>query len=242
MRVAIYTAIYGGYDNLKAQPAQTLDCDFICFTDDAQLTPVSPWRVVHSCPEETADLHPRLQSRYPKQMAHRFFRGRSRRKDGRLFEDLRRSPTYDYCIWIDASAQILKNDFAEFLISHVGQFGIAMLRHPDRDCIFDEVLACINLRNLKGLPLSEQVEHYRRQGYPEHNGLFAGGLIVRDLQAGRLKSINSQWWKENLRWSSRDQLSLPYLLWKNGYGIDEIPLNLWKNDYFVITDHLKRTA
>lgn len=31
--VCIYTAIYGGYDDLMEQPKQSIDCDFVCFSD-----------------------------------------------------------------------------------------------------------------------------------------------------------------------------------------------------------------
>ena len=170
-------------------------------------------------------------------MAHKFFSARSH-----PLGDPQHSPTYDFCIWIDGSIRILRSDFAEYLISKLGTFGIGMLRHPDRDCIFDEAFVSldeVNMPKYLGLPLSDQVEHYRRQGYPEHNGLLAAGVIVRDLRAPRLEAINGHWWEENLRWSYQDQLSLPYVLWKNGYGVDEIPINLWQNEYFVIDAHIK---
>ncbi len=37
VRVCIYTAICGDYDKLKPQPNQTVECDFLCFTDNREV-------------------------------------------------------------------------------------------------------------------------------------------------------------------------------------------------------------
>ena len=42
MRVCIYTAIYGGYDDLKPAATQSIPTDFFCFTDSPSIHPKSP--------------------------------------------------------------------------------------------------------------------------------------------------------------------------------------------------------
>ena len=240
-KVCIYTAIFGGYDSLKPQPKQSINCDFICFTDNLTDNKNDPWRMVINPFKEYTYLHPRLQAKFFKIMAHKVFAERTRNPLFRLRQNLRRILAYDYCIWIDGSVQILRSDFAEYFISKIGDFGLAMLPHPDRDCIYDELRASLLMRKYKGLPLIEQVDYYKEQGYPAHNGLIVAGLFARDLRVKRLRLINSEWWNENLKWTYQDQLSLPYVLWKNDYSFDKIPLNLWKNKYFEVKRHLKNT-
>jgi hypothetical protein len=46
------------------------------------------------------------------------------------------------------------------------------------------------------LPIREQVESYKFEGYPEHNGLMAAGLILRDMRRRELHQINEDWWQE----------------------------------------------
>lgn len=70
-RVCIYTAIFGGYDELKPQPEQTIQCDFVCFTDNPATGPVAPWRVVQL--EPMADNAPRLRAKLPKVLPHTVF-------------------------------------------------------------------------------------------------------------------------------------------------------------------------
>lgn len=57
-RVAVYTAIYGGYDTLREQPEMP-GVDFVCFTDDPGLRS-SRWRVLSA----TLFEHGRVGSRH----------------------------------------------------------------------------------------------------------------------------------------------------------------------------------
>jgi hypothetical protein len=66
---------------------------------------------------------------------------------------------------------------------------------------------------------------------------MAAGIIVRDMNNKKVTTINKAWWRENLRWTFQDQLSLPYVLWKHNYGYDPIHLNLWDNHLFELVPH-----
>lgn len=238
MKVCIYTAIYGGYDYLKEVPEQSLDCDYLCFTDNSDLRKKSQgWEVVVMNCRLTAGMHPRLKAKYPRILNHHFFTRRPCNLWEHLTCSLSRLRGYDYTIWIDGGIRILSETFAQEMIDHIGKYGWSMFVHPVRDCVYTECEACYDLPKYDHQPLREQVEYYRSQGYPEHNGLMAGGLIAREMGNLHLRKINYDWWQENLRWSYQDQLSLPYVLWKNDYWYDEIHLNLWDNHLFDMTPH-----
>lgn len=231
-KVYIYTAIFGAYDNLKEQPPQNLDCEFLCFTDNPELRSKT-WRIIQHEDERTAGMPTRMRARRLKIMNHELFSPPARKwwpfpkADG---ETLR----CDYSIWIDGSVRIKQETFAEEMIGYLGRYGMAMFIHPDRDCIYDEAEVCAQPEFIKnrGLPLREQVEHYRSEGYPERNGLIATTVLARDMRRKELSKINRDWWQELLKWTNRDQLSLPYVLWKNHYGYDPINLNHWDNHLF----------
>lgn len=235
-RVCIYTAIYGGYDDLKEQPEQTTACDFVCFTDNPDLK-AKGWRVRHLRVKHVDAMHPRMQAKYPRTMNHDLFAPPTSNLFTLARQRLHGITRYDYTIWIDGSVKILTEKFAGEMISYVGEYGMAMFIHPDRDCIYDEVDECWDYQKYRGWPLRQQVEHYRSQGYPEHNGLMATGLIVRDMRKEKVRKINEDWWRENVRWTYQDQLSLPYVLWKNNYDYDKINLSLWKNHLFELIPH-----
>lgn len=49
-----------------------------------------------------------------------------------------------------------------------------------------------------------------------------------------------QWWNEYIKGVKRDQLSLCYVLWKNGYTANDVSIigkNSRNNNYFEIDNH-----
>jgi hypothetical protein len=239
MRSVIYTAIFGNYDDLKQPAVQDTDCDFICFTDQCLPARVGVWNVVHV--KTRAGMHPRMQAKRFKILSHEVI------PDGRLSfrHRLRRGAwslrnRYMCSIWVDGSLAIKGKSFAKDLLAAaaVADAGWAMFRHPDRDCIFEEATISATMEKYRGLPMFEQVEAYRREGVIEHSGLFACTVIARQEPLNDLvRRVNELWWKENVKWTYQDQLSLPYVLTKTGTTVGVIPGNLWENQWFDWITH-----
>lgn len=225
MRVCIYTAIYGDYDQLKPHPPQSLKTDFVCFTDHA--VDENGWRVIID--DRMRGEHPRLRAKYFKVLSHGLFDG--------PYAETHGLTGYDAVIWIDGKFQITSSEFASEMLASVRRFGFAMRPHAKRDCIYDELTASLVWPKYHGLPLAEQVESYRQQGYPAHNGLMRCGIIVRLTKNPWLRHINRDWWQEIRKWSYQDQLSLPFVLWKRFYWFDEIRLDPQNNGLFLVTEH-----
>ncbi len=232
MRVCVYTSIYGNYDNLLQPVKQTIACDFLCFTEAPWPRQVGAWKVIRS--GLNPDLHPRMRAKYFKVLSHRVFPG------GRLawhFDLLGRRPRYDAVIWVDGCLRIKDPGFAEAFAGHIGATGWSMFVHPNWDCVYEELPQAAAQKKCWGLPLAEQVESYRAEGMPEHAGLMAATLIARSPGSEAVNRINEAWWKEITRWSYRDQLSLPVVLWRLGHGYDKVTLNLWDNPWFDRLEH-----
>jgi hypothetical protein len=227
MRVCIYTAIYGDYDELKAQPRQSVETDFVCFTERTMGRERKGWRIIRD--QRMRGQHPRLRAKY--------FKVRNDKVFGGLYSRLHGLGDYDATIWIDGSIQIVSTEFVAEMIRTVRLFGFGMATHPKRDCIYDELIASLPYRKYQGLPLAEQVESYRRLGYPAHNGLMARGVIVRMMKNPLLAKINSDWWRENVKWSYQDQLSLPVVLWKRFTWYDPFQFAHLKNDFYEHSTH-----
>ena len=71
---------------------------------------------------------------------------------------------------------------------------------------------------------------------PEHFGLWATGSIAR-RHTDRIRVLGDAWLDEMERWTIQDQVSLPYLLWRDGivpgtFGIDQLD-----NDMVVVMAH-----
>lgn len=190
-RPAIITACMGGYDRLRAQVAQDIPVDWICVTDDDRPVP-APWRAVRVTP---ADPCSRMSAKaYKLQPCDR-----------------------PDAIWIDANMRVTSPSFARrALAARVN--GLAVWRHPDRDCIYDEAEASLRLLPEKyaGQPIRAQVDHYRSEGHPAHAGLYACGTLAWDWSDPTAEAIGRAWMEECRRWSYQDQLSLPVVLRRFG--------------------------
>ena len=195
MRPIVYTTIYGDYDNLKDQP--DIGADYICFTDNPNLRS-DCWDIRYEPVYQ--HLHPRLRAKFNKLIC----------------------PFNTLSLYIDGSIQIVNPN----IIEELGKFlnnGFAVYIHPSgRDSIISEYLASKDMEKYQNLPIKEQVEYYTKQGLPEHCGLWACGLILREKT---FSDFGSKWMLENLAWTYQDQLSLPYLVWKENFKIDSIKLD-----------------
>jgi hypothetical protein len=120
-------------------------------------------------------------------------------------------PDASVTIWLDGSMTLLRDDFEVLALAELEDDDALFMRHPWRDCIYDERDASHPNAKYDGQWTAEQVASYREAGHPEHWGLVHSGLIVRRNNP-RVLAFDQTWWDEITRWSIQDQLSLPPLL------------------------------
>lgn len=236
MRVIVYTAIFGGYDELKPPVEQDVPCDYLCFTDTDMPKRVGPWRVIH-VPANPA-LHPRMQAKRFKLLSHEVVKRGRLPLATALASGLLRFRRYDASLWVDGSIAIKGSHFVRTCVDGLSAAELAMFQHPERDCIFAEARQSLTMEKYNGQRIAEQVAHYRRGGVVAHSGLFACGIIGRREPSGQaMKRFNTAWWDENVEWTFQDQLSVGVALSRSGMSVRPIPGNLWANDYFDWVQH-----
>lgn len=218
-KVLVYTAICGGYDSLKPQVHQTVNCDWVCFTD-GHLQGQLGWQI--SSMSGGDGMTARMRSRWPKIQNHILFPGGWNDMGNNLGTE-----HYDYTVWIDGSMQITEPAFIESVIESIGPSGWSMFCHPWRGCTYAEVECAADMVKYRNQSMREQAAEYRRIGFPENQGLYACGVIARKSSALHLAAVGDLWWRECLNWSELDQVALPVVLWRLGVNVDEIPRQLW---------------
>lgn len=135
----------------------------------------------------------------------------------------------DISVWLDGNIELLIPE-EEFIKEFLGDADIGLFKHPYRDCIYDEAVADVGRIEM----LKPQVDYYRSQGYPEKNGLYECGVLVRRNTANE---FNEAWWEE-MKWSSRDQISFPYVLWKHPLKVKINEGNVRNHKWFKFKPHL----
>lgn len=194
-RVAVYSALYGNYEQPKPIFVDEYeDVPAYMFTDNPDL--VAPgWNIVY---EPAPVTIPELST---PMMQAKWWKTHPRRALGY---------TADVAIWLDASVRVAV-DFIDTAVAALGDDDWAMVRHPGRDCIFDEVTYSKTLPRYGAAKLDEQAAYYREIGHPVHWGLFANGASVRRLTEPVLQ-LSEQWWWECATRTWQDQVSLPVLV------------------------------
>jgi hypothetical protein len=132
---------------------------------------------------------------------------------------------------------VIDGRFIELVRSRLEEHELVLWDHPEeRDCFLQEAKHCHDWPKYRDGPLLEQAQHYLDEGMPEHFGLWATGSIAR-RHTPRMAAFGDAWLAEMQRWTIQDQVSLPYLLWRDAivpgtFGIDQLD-----NDMVVIMAH-----
>ena len=113
------------------------------------------------------------------------------------------------------------------------------IRHEFRDCIYQEATTCISSNKDSSLTITKQMDEYRKEGYPEHNGLIASGILFRNHNDKQVIKVMQDWYGQLENYSYRDQLSFNYACYKNNFTYDEAKIFYLKNPYFQRHDHIK---
>ena len=88
--------------------------------------------------------------------------------------------------------------------------------------------------------LKKQVDIYKKEGFPTQFGMREFSIIVREHNNSELKTLMDDWWKQVTIYTMRDQISFPYVLWKNNKPIDYIKslgINWRWNPRFILYPH-----
>lgn len=211
--LVVYTSIINDYDELKDPKYISDDVKYVCYTNNKRLTS-DVWDVRYI--ESKGD--PRQAVREYKLLPHRFF------------------PEFQTSIWIDANITICEN-LTELLKLYQKSAPLLFFPHFERVCIYEEAAACINADiEDKGIIL-KQVNRYYNEGYPLNQGLIWGGFLVRQHSNPDVQNLMEEWWNEILNFSKRDQISIPYLIYKNNMHYDLCSLDFQNNRWIKYRQH-----
>ena len=124
---------------------------------------------------------------------------------------------YEYSLYLD-SKHPMSIDFEQLLSCMEPESDFLLSKHPRRDCIYEEGKVCIEKGKGFRAGILKQLDFYRSENYPPHNGLYAAYWLFR-RHTKKLKEFSKLWWEQVDKYSYRDQISLPYVAWKYGMKI-----------------------
>lgn len=201
-QIAIYTCISGGYDNLMEPEYISDECDYYCISDEKiSEQSIYKWLDINQfLPNE--ELDNTRKNRYCKINSHIIF------------------PEYKYTIYVDGNIEII-NDIS-MCISDIGKCKMAVAGKTSLLCAYLEAIRCIEAGKDTKENITKHIEKYYREGFPRYWGTCLCNVLVREHMSDECIKIMEEWWTELRNGCKRDQISLPYVLWKNGYRMSDV--------------------
>ena len=192
-KIAIYTAVIGGYDDIRQPKVVDERFDYYLFTDHIETDFIGVWRLM---PIPYSNPDRKLVSGYVKTHPKELL------------------PNYDATLWMDSSILIM-DDYIYKKIEELWRSDIELssVKHPLRDCVYEEAYAILNKKYETPQRIHDWCYRLYKEGYPTHNGLFETGILFRKKDL-KIDALNIEWWNCLNNNVKRDQLALNYCLWK----------------------------
>lgn len=239
MKVSVICANFGDYDDIHSNPEliNKDSFDWFMFTDnkDNKDNKSDFWNIINEpyynqnkIDGKNNFMNDDISSKVKNMMIAKYYKLQAHNVDF-IIEN-----NYTHIVWIDSSVSILNNNFVNDLSSIISQDKNELVNfiHPERDNIYDEGNLSIRMDKYDGQDISLQLKKYQEEGFGYKNkGLYWCGFFCRKVN-DRMNKIFDDWWEENIKMSFQDQISFPYVLWKNNKSPDCIIYqSMYQNEF-----------
>jgi len=220
----LYTCILNDYDDLneiKTYKYIDKDWDYVCFTENKTQLEQGQVGIWEIRPLVSADYDHTRINRWHKTHPHILF------------------PEYEKSIYVDANINILTSHL--FNVIQEKAQPIVLPEHFGHINIYNELNWALNSgiddKNL----IQKELDFIKSENMPQNYGFCENNLIYREHHNPKIIKLNEDWWYMIQNYSKRDQLSFCYILWKNGFKVEDITFKNARLDFdnFYIFDHKK---
>ncbi len=217
-RTVLYACTNLAYDQIFTPVAPTPSVDFLLFADRRpRFVRGWQWRPY---PPGTAGLTPAMANRYAKFFPHRIL------------------PGAEVSIYVDANTLVLADLtplVAEFRASGAD---IGLFPHKQRFDIWEELEFTARVGKVPPEDAARgraQLDFYRAEGLPAEHPFTENAIIFRRHGNPALEAAMELWWQQMQTYTKRDQLSLPYVLFKS-----DLRVKLWDWNYKFENPYFRR--
>lgn len=213
-KIAVYTVICNEYDSLRQDILKEEGIDYWAILDEqtayAEIERNNFWRITINEDERHPDMH--MNQRGLKIIPPAFLMN------------------YDYIVYIDGNIRYSK-PLIPFLEKFCYGSFITLPNHNEsndgnRNCIYEEIDACIRLNKDTKKALLKQRTKAKRMKIPKNWGLWETHTLIRWNQPDTWRFCQ-QWWNELLKGSRRDQVALPLTVHHTGFTVNSLHSRRW---------------
>jgi len=204
VKIAILTSMFGDRDVLQRPRSVFEGVDYYAFVD--RIHPCDIWTQKIGCKFSVDEK----------------FAARRNAKIYKIVPELF-IPGYDYYFWVDATHEVVVHP-KEIIELYMKDSILGCFKHTTRNCSYEEGKEIINLGLGYDYPdnVINQLNKYYSEGFPLQKGLWEMSVFIRK-NTTEIQTLNLMWWEQICRYSSRDQISFPYCLWKTNINPIQLP-------------------
>lgn len=241
-KVCFITAIYNNYDSsCKPFVKQTIDTDFICFTDNENIDN-NGW-IVDITPYHYNNKSELDDDTYINSLVNNKHSFNIAKYYKQSFQRIPRLKDYDVIIWLDGSIEITNDKTSDYILNNIYTKKIIGWHHEKRNGIlknelddsnYDKYVS--NIWNGESQPYQDifkQYDYYIQDGYTDlyyknlnshtpHMGVWITCFVAFLNKDEDVKKFLDLWYLQTLKYTTQDQLGFSYVCQK----LNMIPFTL----------------
>jgi hypothetical protein len=252
-KICFITVIYGNYEkSCKKFVKQTVDTDFICFTDNENII-TNGWII------DTTQYHLINKSEvdnntYINSICNNNHTFNTAKYYKQAFKNIPRLKQYDVIVWLDGTIEIIYDKTSEYILNNIYDKKIIGWHHEYRHgTLSAEVEASHCFRytstnwNNQQQPyqdIDNQYKCYLEDGYTDlyfkklqshtpHFGVWITCFVAFLQNDSEVSSFLDLWYLQTLKYTTQDQIGFPYVCQK----LNLIPYTLPNNEVFGDRPH-----
>ena len=219
---AVYTCLLG--EGVLNQPEEvSAQVDYLCFTDDEEKwgKKEGVWKFCAAEQMEIdadgEEIRKALSECKYKIMAHKLL------------------PEYDYSLWVAPDITIT-GDILRFGKVYGEGMSLLTFLNAEKDCLYEDMSVTQMATDELNIRIRKNMLRYRKEGYPEHNGLIDGRVIMRSHRDEELGKVMEKWWEEIQSGYIYTGNIFNYVAWKYQFSFAVCNLFIYHNLYYKVSD------
>ncbi len=241
-KICFITAIYGGYEvTCKRFVKQTVDTDFICFTDNPNIRAngwiidTTPYHLTHRSPLDQEQLINSISKNKHTFNIAKYYK--------QSFNCIPILDKYDVVVWLDGTIELIYDRISEYLLRNIYEAKVIGWHHEYRNGKLGEEVAASHFGrytsthwNGQSQPyqdIDKQYAAYLEDGYTDsyfqklnshtkHMGVWITCFVAFLKNDQKVKEFLDLWYLQTLKYTTQDQIGFPYVCQKT----ELIPLTL----------------
>jgi hypothetical protein len=233
-KVCYITAIYGSYEaTCKKFVNQTINSDFICFTDNKNITnngwiiDNTPYHIINRCKFDNGNYINSINKNKHTFNIAKYYK--------QAFQNIPRLKKYDVIIWLDGTIEIIYDKVSEYILNNINTHKIIGWHHEHRNGNLKKEVEESNFERYTSTfwngqkqpyqDVNKQYNDYIKDGYDElffknmkshtpHYGVWITCFVAFNNKDKKVSDFLNMWYLQTLKYTTQDQVSFSYVCQK----------------------------